>query len=80
MRSFSLMLLLLVLVMPGQAQDNIANAEHLIQQAAQSGAPTLNLRDMGLTELPDSIGSLSQLKRLWLEGNQLKRCRTASPD
>ncbi len=39
-------------------------AEQKIQQALQSGATELDLRDMQLTELPESIGQLKQLRKL----------------
>ncbi len=39
-------------------------AEQKIQQALQSGATELDLRDMKLTELPESIGQLKQLRKL----------------
>ena len=46
-------------------------AEQKIQEALQSGATELDLRDMKLTELPESIGQLSQLTKLDLSNNQL---------
>ena len=39
-------------------------AEQKIQQALQSGATELDLSDMKLTELPESIGQLKQLRKL----------------
>jgi len=39
-------------------------AEQKIAQALQSGATELDLRDMQLTELPESIGQLKQLRKL----------------
>ncbi|MBK6647214.1 MAG: leucine-rich repeat domain-containing protein [Anaerolineales bacterium] len=51
-------------------------AEQKIQQALQSGATELNLLDMKLTELPGSIGQLTQLTELDLSNNQL----TTLPD
>ena len=39
-------------------------AEKKIQQALQSGATELDLRGMKLTELPESIGQLKQLRKL----------------
>ena len=39
-------------------------AEQKIQQALQSGATELDLRDMKLTELPESIGQLTKLRKL----------------
>jgi small GTP-binding protein len=47
----------------------------IIKQAAKDGVTTLDLSNMGLTELPPEIGQLSKLKRLilgdWRGGNQL---------
>ncbi|MCI0551320.1 MAG: leucine-rich repeat domain-containing protein [Anaerolineae bacterium] len=46
-------------------------AEKKIQQALKSDATTLSLSDMKLTELPESIGQLTQLQSLNLSNNQL---------
>jgi len=51
-------------------------AEKKIQQALKSGATELDLQSMRLTELPESIGQLTQLTELNLSNNQL----TALPD
>jgi internalin A len=51
-------------------------AEKKIQQALQSGATELDLSSMKLTELPESIGQLTQLQILRLHRNQL----TTLPD
>ncbi len=51
-------------------------AEQKIQEALQSGATKLNLSNMKLTELPDSLGQLTQLTNLNLSNNQL----TTLPD
>jgi internalin A len=51
-------------------------AEQKIQQALQSGSTELKLSNMELTELPDSLGQLTQLTKLDLSHNQL----TALPD
>ena len=59
-------------------------AEQKIQQALQSGATELDLRDMKLTELPESIGQLKQLRKLDLswdyEDEKLKNQLTTLPD
>ena len=47
-----------------------------IEGTARKGSFTLSFRDMGLTTLPDAIGQLSQLRELYLSGNQL----TTLPD
>ncbi len=51
-------------------------AEQKIERARRLGATELDLFDMGLTELPESIGQLTQLQLLHLSGNQL----TAIPE
>jgi Leucine-rich repeat (LRR) protein len=43
----------------------------LIELAAASGSPSLDLSGMGLTKLPPEIGQLSQLQELNLEDNRL---------
>jgi Leucine-rich repeat (LRR) protein len=48
-------------------------AEKKIEEALKSGATELNLRDMRLTELPESIGNLIQLQKLDLGGDWVKR-------
>ncbi|HJT31368.1 MAG TPA: COR domain-containing protein [Pirellulales bacterium] len=58
------------------ARDN-EYAERCIDEARGSGATTLNdLRDLKLTQLPESIGHLTELQTLDLSGNQL----TALPE
>jgi Leucine-rich repeat (LRR) protein len=47
-----------------------------IETALRTGATELDLRGMKLTELPESLGQLTQLQRLFLHQNQL----TALPD
>lgn len=47
-------------------------AEQCIEKARQEGARILYLSDMILTELPESIASLTQLQELYLNNNQLK--------
>jgi internalin A len=53
-----------------------AIAEERIQAAHRSGAQGLDLRRLGLRELPPSISQLMQLRRLDISGNQL----TALPE
>ncbi len=48
-------------------------AENKIQQALQSGAMELDLRSMKLTELPESISQLKQLRKLDLGHDFLKK-------
>jgi internalin A len=47
-------------------------AEQKIQQALKSGATELDLRNMKLTELPESIGQLKQLRKLDVGGDSWK--------
>ena len=47
-------------------------AEKKIQQALQSGATELDLREMGLTELPESFGRLTHLLKLNVGGDSWK--------
>lgn len=51
-------------------------AEVMIEEARRSGATSLDLSGMKLTELPESVGQLTQLQSLNLSGNQL----TALPE
>ena len=46
-------------------------AEKKIAEALKTGATGLDLRSMGLTELPESISQLKQLTELYLSDNQL---------
>ncbi len=48
-------------------------AEKKIEKALKSGATILNLHDMKLTELPESIGQLTQLANLNLGDNHLTK-------
>ena len=48
-------------------------AEKNIEQALKSGATKLDLRDMKLTELPESIGQLKQLRKLDLGHHYSKK-------
>ncbi len=51
-------------------------AEERIEEARRTGASELDLRTLGLTALPESIGTLEELQGLDLSGNDL----TALPD
>ena len=46
-------------------------AEQKIEAARRSGAKVLNLSGMNLTELPESLGQLTQLQSLDLFDNRL---------
>ena len=46
-------------------------AEQKIEEALKSGATELDLREMNLTELPETLGQLTQLQWLNLSNNQL---------
>jgi hypothetical protein len=46
-------------------------AEKMIEEARQSGAKKLDLSAMGLRELPESLGQLTQLQALFLVENKL---------
>lgn len=46
-------------------------AEKKIEEARRTGATKLYFTEMGLTELPESLGRLTQLQELHLRGNQL---------
>jgi Leucine-rich repeat (LRR) protein len=54
-------------------------AEQKIQQALKSGATELDLRNMKLTELPESIGQLKQLRKLDVGGDSWKDEKTDHP-
>ena len=47
-------------------------AEKKIEEALQSGATELDLRNMNLTELPESIGQLTHLLKLDVGGDSWK--------
>jgi internalin A len=54
------------------ARDEVfRNAERKIEKARRTGADILDLSDKKLTELPESLGALTQLQWLSLAGNQL---------
>jgi internalin A len=46
--------------------------EKIIKQAEHEGLEELDLRNRGVSRLPEEIGNLQKLKRLKLNGNQLK--------
>ena len=48
-------------------------AQQRIEEARREGARKLDLSDLKLTKLPESIESLTQLQRLNLHNNQLKK-------
>jgi internalin A len=58
------------------ASDPMAEAERRIAEACQENAWDLELFDLGLTEIPASLGKLSQLRRLSLFGNDLREIPT----
>lgn len=45
----------------------------IIEEAARDGREALSLYDKGITELPDEIGQLSELRTFDLRGNQLTK-------
>ncbi len=45
--------------------------KQLIELAANQKLEKLDLSELGLTELPPEIGSLTNLTQLWLDGNQI---------
>ena len=51
-------------------KENMKEAQRRIDQAAQEQSTELNLSDLGLTTLPDAIGTLTNLKELDLSHNQ----------
>ena len=46
-------------------------ARKRIAEARKANSTALDLRNIGLTSLPSEIGSLTALKHLHLDGNQL---------
>ena len=44
----------------------------IIEENAKSRVTQLDLKESGLTSLPPEIGSLTHLKRLYLNGNKLE--------
>ena len=55
-------------------------AEQKIQQALRSGATELDLRNMKLTELPESIGQLKRLRKFDVGDDSLERMKKESTD
>jgi len=51
--------------------DELSEASVLIEEARQNRATELDLSLLGLTELPEDVGQLSQLQSLYLDSNQL---------
>lgn len=49
-------------------EEDYREAERLIEAARQEGATELELSDLSLTEVPESIGHLTQLEQLVLGG------------
>jgi internalin A len=59
---------------PKRSADQDKNKDQVLQrikQAAQIGATTLDLDSLGITELPEEIGQLTNLQTLSLRGNEL---------
>jgi internalin A len=56
---------------PQQKPDKLTHVTALIEEARKNRATKLNLSDTNLTELPESLGQLTQLKSLNLSNNQL---------
>jgi internalin A len=55
----------------GKETDSKSLAESLIERAMKNRATTLNLSNLGLPEIPESITQLPQLQELILHGNHL---------
>jgi Leucine-rich repeat (LRR) protein len=62
--------------MPTKAEDAFQKTEKRIEEARRTGAVDLDLSDLGLQSLPESIGRLAQLRNLQLYNNRL----TALPE
>src|SRR5687767_9471942 len=67
MRRFLICLILLLIALPVQAQDNTgyAEAERRIAEAKVAGASELDLSNLALDSLPDDIGKLTHLQRIY---------------
>jgi pimeloyl-ACP methyl ester carboxylesterase len=61
---------------PTTASDPMAEAKRRIAVARRQNATELDLSDLGLTEVPAALGELRQLKRLFLDKNQLREVPT----
>src|SRR5688572_1249853 len=70
---FLLAIILLLAVTPLAAQDTSAYETALarIEAVRATNFSTLNLRDLGLQELPPEVGTLTQLEILMLDRNEL---------
>ncbi|NOH03518.1 MAG: hypothetical protein HND47_16920 [Chloroflexi bacterium] len=53
------------------SQTPVEIALERIRQAAESGAETLDLKELGLKRLPDELWGLTHLKELHLQQNEL---------
>src|ERR1044071_9031884 len=51
--------------------NKLPNLSALIEEAQRNRAAKLDLSGRGLTKIPESIGKLTQLQRLYLDNNQL---------
>jgi hypothetical protein len=54
-----------------KSETSEGTAEERIRQAAETHAQALNLSNLGLPELPESLGQLTALQRLYLDRNRL---------
>ena len=55
----------------GEIEENVVEAEARIKEVLESGKTELRLSGLGLKQLPESVGQLTQLQQLLLQGNQL---------
>ena len=56
-----------------EKEQAFLEAENRIQEALQNNYQTLDLSSLKLQEVPESLGELSSLQRLWLNYNQLSK-------
>ena len=54
-----------------KSEEAFAKAEARIRDALKTGVTELHLRGLGLAELPESLGQLTQLQELDLSHNEL---------